>query len=79
MYSMCLFNTYVYYPRPKKHFFYSNEVGGVPDRVPVEKPPQIFHCLLKIKCKTVRSLIKFCKNQECFQKKLCHVCAASTF
>ena len=33
MYSMSLFNTYVYYPRPKKHFFYSNEVGGVPDRV----------------------------------------------
>ena len=29
MYSMSLFNTYVYYPRPKKHiFFYSNEVGG---------------------------------------------------
>ena len=27
----------------QKNIFYSNEVGGVP----MEKPPQIFHCLLK--------------------------------
>jgi hypothetical protein len=31
---------------------------------------------LKLKWKPVRSLLKFCKNQEFFQKKLCHVCAA---
>jgi hypothetical protein len=32
---------------------------------------------LKIKWKTVRFLLKFCKNQEFFPKKLCHMCTES--
>jgi hypothetical protein len=67
MYSMSLFiNTYVYYQRPKKHFFYSNEVGRVPDRVlsssTYGKTASDFPLSFKIKWKTVRYLLKFCKK-----------------
>jgi hypothetical protein len=55
-----------------KTFCYSNEVGGLPDRVlsssTCGKTASDFPLSLKIKWKTVRSLLKFCKNQECFQK-----------
>jgi hypothetical protein len=70
----------------KNIFLFSNEVGEAlsgtrqgPILEYLWKNRLRFSIFFKKKMKNCSLSSKFCKNQEFFQKKLCHVCAASKF